>query len=72
MGLKVVDILNGVDFCLCPVFVLPIWCLRSMVIVITFFNALVAIFSQIWIVFPRSRLRGNRLENYCARSSDLC
>ena len=71
MGLKVVDILNGVDFCLCPVLVLPIWCLRSMVIVITFY-ALVAIFFQIRVVFSRSQLRKNRLENYCARFSDLC
>ena len=53
------------------IFVLPIWCLRSMVIVITFY-ALVAIFFQIRVVFSRSKLRKNRLENYCARFSDLC
>jgi len=53
------------------IFVLPIWCLRSMVIVINVF-CLVAIFFQIRVVFSRSKLRKNRLENYCARFSDLC
>ena len=53
------------------IFVLPIWCLRSMVIVI---NVLCfgSDFFQIRVVFSRSKLRKNRLENYCARFSDLC